>query len=359
MKKDTERLSRLEKGAKVPSKETLNNAELIYRASGIDPYEDTPNAFLKAYESLGIDIVNRVPLKKAPPPTPWGEVVDIGGGYRRSSLGMYDTVSRYSYPFSSVEDFFSAPSIDLDYHALITPVPHTLDPEDIKQREEYLGETGVYYYQLYTTLFMWGVEYLGWEVYMMAAALDPEQLYEKFILPAFSQSLGLIKKLCNTDSPLIFCHDDLADKKGPVFRPEWYEEYIFPLYPKLWEPIKEAGKKVIFVADGNMEHFLEKLKETGIDGVMLENPATPFDSIIDAFGDGIVIGGMDTSLLTFGSPGEIREAVFRIHEQTKDLPGFALSSPGGIHGNVPFENGAAYFNARAERGYTPPGWQKI
>ena len=55
-------------GGKRPSKETLNHAELIRLASGLDPYGETPAAFREAYRSLGIDLVNRVPDRNAPPP---------------------------------------------------------------------------------------------------------------------------------------------------------------------------------------------------------------------------------------------------------------------------------------------------
>lgn len=70
--------------------------------------------------------------------------------------------------------------------------------------------------------------------------------------------------------PVIVSRDD----HGPVFSPDWYDPYIFPRYSNLWKPVKDRGKKLIFVADGNMDLFLEKLKATGGDGVMLENPAT-------------------------------------------------------------------------------------
>ena len=50
-----------------------------------------------------------------------------------------------------------------------------------------------------------------------------------------------------------------------------------------------------------MQSFLKPLRELGVDGVMLENPATDFSSILEHFNDRIIIGGADTKLLTFGS----------------------------------------------------------
>jgi len=37
--------------------------------------------------------------------------------------------------------------------------------------------------------------------------------------------------------------------------------------------------------------------------------------------------------------------------------GFAISSCGGLHGNIPMPNLEAYFDARAEIGATPADWR--
>ena len=357
MKQDVLELAAGRKPAKGPSKETLNHPDLIRLASGIDPYADTLRAYLAAYQALGIDLVNRVPEANAPPPPEPGTTRDLGNGYVLSPLGVYGTASRVRYPFEDVEEFFRAGGIHLDYHQLVTPVPHRLDLEVIRRKDELLGDAGVYYYQLYTTLFMWGVEALGWEVFMLAAALDPQGFDERFLQPAFEASLALTATLCDAESPLVFFHDDLADARGPVFAPDWYERYIFPRYPELFAPVHAAGKKVIFVADGNMEAFLEPLRNTGVDGVMLENPATSFEAVIRAFGDRIVIGGVETRRLSFDPPEAVRAHVLEVHARTRELPGFVMSTPGGIHGSIPLANLEAYFDARVETGHTPPGWR--
>ena len=345
--------------AKRPSKETLNHAGLIRLASGLDPLRETAAAYRLAYERLGIDIVNRVPLENAPAPLEPGRVVDLGDGYRASPLGLYDTLCRHVYPYRDAEEFFAAAArgLDLDYTALRTPVPHPLSAADMAGRSAGLGEAGLYYCMLYTTLFMWGVEYLGWEVFMTAAMQDPAGFDELFLAPAAAASRRLVGELAAADSPLVFVHDDLADGRGPVFPPAWYERWIFPRYPAIFEPAKAAGKKLVLVADGNMAAIFEPLKAAGVDGVMFENPATDFDAILSAFADGLIVGGFDTRLLSFATPAEIRRAAAELASKTAGLAGFALSSPGGIHGNIPIENLEAYFDARVKAGFTPEGWR--
>jgi hypothetical protein len=357
MKRDVLALARLERTEKRPSKETLNHAGIVHLASGLDPFTRTPEAYLRAYAALGIDIVNRVPEESAPPPLEPGEVRDLGNGYREAYLGIYGTLSRIAYPWRDADEFRQSGRFRPDYGALITPVPHRLEAGEIRRRMAALGEVGLYYYMLYTTLFMWGVEALGWDVFLTAAVLDPSGFDEQFLEPAFQESRRLLAELAEVDSPFVFCHDDLADAKGPVFPPAWYEKHVFPRYRELWRPLKERGRQVIFVADGNMSAFLEPLRAAGADGVMLENPATPLESILRVFGDRIVIGGIETGLLTRGSPAEVRRHVAEVHARTEGMAGFVLSTPGGIHGNIPLENLEAYFDARVLTGHTPPGWR--
>jgi hypothetical protein len=342
---------------KMPSKETLNHPALIEYVTGLDVYSNTQEAYLRAYSALGIDIVNRVPDRNAPQPLSPGEV-RRNSDYDETYLGVYDSACRHRYPYSDPNELLDRETpTAFNYHSLKTPVPHKLDLDDIRLREELLGSAGIYYYQLYTTLFMWGVEVLGWEVFMTAALIDPDRFDRLFLEPAFQESVKLIDILCRTDCPFVFLHDDIADASGPVFPPSWYDEFIFPRYRELFSLVKAAGKKVIFVADGNTESFLGTLRELGVDGVMLENPATRLEAILECFGDRLVIGGADTSVLTFGTPLEIEDHMRDLQRQISDVPGFIISSPGGIHGNIPLDNLIAYFEARVRIGATSEDWQ--
>ena len=70
-----------------------------------------------------------------------------------------------------------------------------------------------------------------------------------------------------------------------------------------------------------------------------------------------LIGGIETVKLTQGRPDEVGEMVREVHRKTRDCPGFAMASCGGLHSNIPVENIEAYFDARAEIGVTPEDWR--
>jgi hypothetical protein len=348
-------------GDKRPSKETLNHPGIIRLASGLDPFRQTPEAYLRAYEALGIDMINVVPEANAPAPAEPGEVILRGGGrVQESYLGVFNTSSRVRFPYRTVEEFWAADLSSLTYDSLDLPGAQYWMPctrEAIERKQARVGQTGLYYYQWYTTLFMWGVEALGWEVFLTAAASDPQRFDRRFLQPMFEKTRRGLELLSSADSPWVFCHDDIAMATGPCFRPEWYETYIYPRYAELWEIPHRQGKKVFFVADGKLDWALEPLRRTGCDGIMFESPATSLEAVRDVWGDAFYIGGIDAGLLTRGSPEEVRRHVAHVCNQTRDDKGFALCCSGGLAGNIPLENLEAYFDARVENGFTPAGWR--
>lgn len=347
--------------AKLPSKETLNHPDLLRLVTGLDPYADTPTAFVRAYEALGIDIINRVPLTNAPPATPPGAARPLSDRpYTATALGVYDTFTRTRYAVTNPDDVWNLDVTDWRYEDLIVPVPHPCTADDVARREAALGPAGMYYPMLYTTLFMWPVEVLGWEVFLLAAIAEPDRFHEHVLVPCARHSRRIVETLAAASTgPFVFVHDDLADANGPIFPPAWYDEHIFPLYPIIFEPARRAGKKIVVVADGNMTAFLPRLVDAGVDGFMGENPATPIEACREHFGapGRFYFGGIETARLTFGTPEDIARMVRDTAGRFADAPGFALSSCGGLHGNIPLDNLAAYFDARVDVAATPPDWR--
>jgi hypothetical protein len=347
--------------AKLVAKETLNHPQLIEMVTGLDVYQHTAEAFKRAYQALGIDIINRAPLENAPAPTPAGQIrAHPARPYHYAPLGVYDTAMRHSYACATPEEVWAVDVESLQYEELITPVPHTCRCGDILARTEAVGETGLYYPMLYTTLFMWPVEVLGWENFLIAAQLEPDRFHDHFLAPCAAKSQAIVTEMAKADdSPFVFVHDDLASATGPMFRPAWYDQYIFPHYPEIWQAAEQLGKKIIFVADGNMAHFLPKLVQAGVDGLMFESPATPLEAVIDHFGGPgqFFIGGISTFRLTTGTPEEVRQMVLDLYRQAGHYPGFAIASGGGLNRGIPVANLEAYFDARVEIGATPADWR--
>ena len=231
---------------KIPSKESLNHRQLIEQVSGLNVYENTKEAFFRAYQALGIDLIKRVPLENAPSPTPPNQIrKHPTKPYHYAHLGVYDTIMRHTYPCTDVEDVWSVDVKSIKYEDLLNPMPHPYYPDDVHQRVQAIGDIGLYYPVIYCTVFMWAVEVLGWEIFMLAAALQPQRFHDHFLAPCAEKTLNLITEVAQaSDDPFIFIHDDLADSNGPIFQPDWYKNFIYPHYQRICSKAEELGKTV-------------------------------------------------------------------------------------------------------------------
>ena len=110
--------------------------------------------------------------------------------------------------------------------------------------------------------------------------------------------------------------------------------------------------RIVFVSDGNIDAFLERLLEMPIAGIMYENPATPYERVLATWGEAGrgFIGGIETARLSRASPEEVAAHARDTIERGRRYPGFVLSSCGGLYGDVPMENLLAYFRTRDRMG---------
>ena len=123
MKSDVINWSQGIETGKMVSKETLNHPEFINKVSGCDVYKDTHRAFLRAYQALGIDIINRVPINNAPVATPEGQKkMHPDKPYSFTNLGVFDTAFREKFEVSSSEEVFQLGVKSLRYEDLILSV---------------------------------------------------------------------------------------------------------------------------------------------------------------------------------------------------------------------------------------------
>jgi hypothetical protein len=338
--------------AKIPSKETLNHPGIINRVSGLDVFEDTPAAFDIAWRRLGIDVhVALMAENAARPRVPGGTWEEDGRIY--SDYGVYPTSMPLALPGST----FSLTADEVfNYNPRLDDFDLAQAVGDFRAANQafrsHFGDQAVMYDLYYTTLFMWPVVTFEWEPFMLAAASDPKRFDECLWEPWSRISRKHFEVLAACDEEVVFCHDDLAMGAGPVFSPAFLEKYIFSRYAWIMEPVFEAGKKLIFVSDGNIDVLLERLLELPIAGIMYENPATPYERVLGTWGKAGrgFIGGISTAILTHGTPEEVTRHTRAVIERGREYPGFIISSCGGLPGSIPLENLLAYIRTRSEMG---------
>jgi len=182
----------------------------------------------------------------------------------------------------------------------------------------------------------------GWEMLLLAAGTDPRRFgeaarrYERWISPLF-------EAISESDVPVVMCHDDITWTSGPVFPPDWYRENIFPAYKRLWRPVLDAGKRLIFTSDGDYTQFFDDIVECGAHCLVME-PCCDMGAFAAKYGKTHgFIGNADTRILLSGSKETIRAEVERCMSIGKKCPGFFMAVGNHIPPNTPVES-CLYYN---------------
>lgn len=188
-----------------------------------------------------------------------------------------------------------------------------------------------------------GLIYLfGWDDLLLAMGEDPTAFGEMTNRYA-DWMLKYYSALAECDSPVILIHDDIVWSAGPFCSPRWYRKYVFPNYERYLEPLKRAGKKILFCSDGNFTPFVDDLAAVGMQGFIFE-PLTSLETIAERYGQThVIMGNADTRFLLYGSKAEIRREVERCMNIGRDCPGFVMAVGNHIPSNTPVES-VLYYN---------------
>ncbi|MFH1006112.1 MAG: uroporphyrinogen decarboxylase family protein [Candidatus Latescibacterota bacterium] len=321
----------------------------LEKLTGLDPYEHPKEASLQAIEQLDLDVAGYFEVVTRPRLT-GAETREVAEGRKAAFFdvgingGEGETLWKIeaARSFDTVEDVYN---FDVETH----PLCRTTDEFEAELREQFskteehraiLGKRAVTEDPVdwYNTVFMWGVTTFGWALFLETAALDPKRYAH--LLDRFTDvTRRYFVAAARLDGPVAGqAHDDLCITRGPVFHPDWYRKYIFPLYPKVLEPVRARGLKMIYRGDGNVDEFIDDLAAAGFDGFIVRSE-TNLARIAEKYGKNkVIIGNISTAILTFGDKHEIYEDVERCAQQAGHCPGYFFHVAGEIPGNVPVES---------------------
>ncbi len=200
---------------------------------------------------------------------------------------------------------------------------------------------------IYVTLISGLIAIFGWEMMLEAMGEDPEGFgevanrYAEFIKPYFDA-------LADADCPVAKIHDDIVWTSGPFVNPKWYRKYVFPNYEKLFAPIIESGKKILYTSDGTYDMFFEDIAKAGADGFVLE-PSNDLKYCCERFGKThAIVGAVDTRVLLSGIKDDIFQEVKRNIDYGHDCPGYFLAVGNHIPPNTPISSVEWYQEAYEE-----------
>lgn len=194
----------------------------------------------------------------------------------------------------------------------------------------------------YITMMSGLIDLCGWDMLLVAAGTDPEAFgalanrWQKWMQSFFDA-------LADANVPVVMVHDDIVWSEGAFIHPDWYRKYIFPNYKKLFAPLIDSKKKILFTSDANYTDFIDDIAACGANGFVME-PMTDMKYIAEKYGKThVFVGNADTRILLSGTKAQIRAEVERCMAIGKGCPGFFMAVGNHIPANTPVEN-ALYYN---------------
>ncbi|MBM3133586.1 MAG: hypothetical protein FJZ95_11235, partial [Chloroflexi bacterium] len=129
---------------------------------------------------------------------------------------------------------------------------------------------------------------------------------------------------------VVLTGDDLAQKTGPMLRPEMIEKLYGESYRRMAEAIHKQGKKLIFHSCGNIYPLLDKFIEWGFDGIITMEPTAGVNlgEVRKRVGHRLtLVGNLDVSyLLVRGTRQEVEDAVKQAIRDAAPGGGYILSA---------------------------------
>jgi len=142
--------------------------------------------------------------------------------------------------------------------------------------------------------------------------------------------LRYLEAVMQSDVEIVLGGDDLAQKTGPMLRPEMVEKIYGESYRRIAEAVHRQNKKFIFHSCGNIYQLLDKFIAWGFDGIITMEPTAGVElgKVREQVGhDLVLIGNLDVSyLLVQGTRQEIEDAVKKAIKDAAVGGGYILSA---------------------------------
>ncbi len=270
-------------------------------------------------------------------------------GDKRTTMGHAKYASGGVDFDQDVHALFSEPEDALlfDPWELYGPIDHQAEVEAFNRHyegnlaadPEAVAMTGIY-----TTCMSGLIEVFGWDTLLCAAGIDAAGFGE--VTNRYCDWMAqYFRALADSAAPVVMVHDDIVWTSGAFLHPDWYRKYLFPNYKKMFAPLIESGKKIMYTSDGNFTEFIDDIADCGVNGFVME-PTTDMGYIAEKYGKThFFVGNADTRILLSGTRDEIEGEVKRCMDIGKKCPGFFMAVGNHIPSNTPVENAMIYQDA--------------
>ena len=358
----------LQETDRIPHWEFLANPDFERELTGIDPAEYPQRARLRTLEILDIDVEipprsdtpasfrvteeGQLLNEQGKPVSRWGSGTtwawDHGSLFpSMEEIRRFDPVAHFLCR-EQKEIFEDIDPLQRFLHLPLEAMSEKLN-QDFHTLQDLVGERTLVPGHYYRTLLMWPLMLFGWEHFAELVYSYPDD-FKRIWNGFFEISLKVMQAFARTDIEVFTSHDDLCMTQGPIFNPQWYRKNLYPYYEALWEPLKKAGKKVIFISDGKLDAVIGDVLACGADGFFAECH-TDLEALSRRYGkDKVLVGNIDGRIIEQGGREDIRREVERCVRFGKDCPGYFFCVGNHLTHTIPPENIRFYFEVAQELG---------
>ena len=221
-----------------------------------------------------------------------------------------------------------------DYPGLIPECP----PDDGRYR---LGHWWYFYFER-----LWSIR--GMQDALTDFLLEPEAIHALFrrLTDFYKRMITRAHEQLHLDG--IFTSDDLGTQTSTMFSPKVFDEFFLPYYREVIDHIHSLGMHFWLHTCGNVEPFLPRFAELGIDVLHpIQKYTMDEQRVAKSYGDKMTIwSGFDVQqTIPYGTPGDVRAEVRRLMETYFRPDGrFMLTFGNAITPDTPVESLRAVYD---------------
>ncbi len=164
-------------------------------------------------------------------------------------------------------------------------------------------------------------ELLGEENLCMAYYEQPELIQD--ILHTIGETALAVLDRVSAAVPVdvLYVHEDLAGKSGPLVGPAQIREFVVPYYRRIWNLLQARGARLFDQdSDGDMNPLLDVFLEAGVNCMHPMEPAANMDivAVRQKYGTRLAFyGGLDKHVLRRSKEEIARELAYKIPPMVK------------------------------------------
>lgn len=342
---------RCEPTDRIPQCEYFSNPEALRLLTGIDPYLHPQKAELEMLRRYHVDVwwpaLSDEPVERREDSVVVDEQGREATRWGAGTTWHWDWGNRFATleqvlafdPLADADYTWMEP-VELDLNRTVDELAAQFQAKLDRQRA-IVGDLAYTPGGFYNTLFMWPMLNFGWEHLLELGALH-EAEFARLLRDFACLSRKVFQAWAKTDVEVVHSHDDICYQRGPTFSPVWLRKHIYPYYEEFWGYLKDAGKQVVFICDGNLDQVVDDVIACGADGTFAET-FTDLQAYKRKHPDKVLIAGGDNRILRDGSPEDIDHMVRSMTELGRDMPGYFYCVSNHIPFDTPPEAVKLYF----------------